>query len=157
MAKSIFLAAVMAAALLMAGPAEVMARGRGEGHGVSRGHGFAGRSFSRGGGAWQGRSGRSFSGNRGFAGRSFSNRYRGGSNRYYGGREFARHGARDRDRDDRYRRHDSYGYYGAPYDPYSYGYSYAPGYSYDPYACGFYDQWGYWHADPRCELLPWEY
>ena len=49
-----------------------------------------------------------------------------------------------------------YGYY----VPYSYAY---PFYGYAPYvysyaypypSCGFYDQWGYWHADSYCGSYP---
>jgi hypothetical protein len=133
----------LGAALALAAPATVLARGPEGGHGG--GHSFSqGRSFSGG--------GRSFGGGQRFSapapayrgGEHFNgggNYYRGGS--YYGGGWG--HGYYPR----YYRGGYGYGYYGAP--AFGFGFSYAPN------PCnpgGYYDAYGQWIPYPGCYVAP---
>jgi hypothetical protein len=88
-----------------------------------------------------GHGGRGYSGGRAYSGRGFA--YRGGGRGYIGGRGFEGRGYR------------GYYYGGGPSFYFGYGapYYYSP-YSYAPGGCGYYDAYGYWHADPACYANP---
>ena len=88
-----------------------------------------------------GHGGRGYSGGRAYGGGGGA--YRGAGRGYIGGRGFE---GRGRDWDRGYR-----GYYGGgPSFYFGYGAPYYSPYTYAPGACGYYDAYGYWHADPSC-------
>ncbi len=76
----------------------------------------------------------------GVSGRSYGGEHRG----FSGGREF--HAGRDFDHHDYDRGYRGGAYFGFS-APYSYGYA-------APNPCGYYDAYGYWHADPACYSGP---
>jgi hypothetical protein len=120
--KSTLPALVVGAALALASPASVLAAGHGGGGGHGGGFSGGGHAFSSG--------GRSFSGGaRGFegGGRAYGGAVRGGY--YGGGYRGGYYGG---------------GYYGAPL----LGFGFSAGYPAN--SCGYYDQSGYWHANPAC-------
>lgn len=79
---------------------------------------------------------------------------RGGAHSFAGGERGFRGGERGGYVDHDYRRGgDWHGYRGYGGGVYVAPYAYGPSYGYAapaPDPCGYYDQFGYWHADPNC-------
>jgi hypothetical protein len=134
-------AVALGAALALAAPATVLARGPEGDHGGGRSF-SQGRSFSGG--------GRSFGGGQRFSAPAPA--YRGGEHFNNGGNYYRGGGWGGHDYDRHYYRGYGYGYggyYGAP--AYGFGFSYAP----DP--CnpgGYYDAYGRWIPYPGCYVPP---